>query len=924
MTKFLVLTVLACVILSGCVTQKKKDEDVTKVGKLLHNVTSKYNGYYNAELLLEKTLANIEESTRDNYTRQLDLFKYISNADTASIAGDLNTIIEKNTVAITLHRPADWTDDHYLMLGQAQFLKKDYEEAMLTFEYMVEEYDPAYLEKKEAEADAKAKKYKGKKKKSSKKKKKKKPVARSQQSKEEPKPEPVLTDKEKEKIKPDAYVLKHRPAHQEGQLWLAKSYLELEKYGDAERLLYELYRNPKTFKDVKAEVVTTMAYYEIAKRDAPLEAVKYLEEAIELTKKRTNRARMSFILAQIYEANDNDGKARDLYETVIKSNPPYEMIFNAKLNLVLNAHSNGVESDQSTLTALERMTRDYKNIDYHDQIYYAMGQIAIGSGDREGAIAFLKEAIANSTTNNVQRAEAYLQLANLYFEENEFVNAKSYFDSTIVDMPITDERYENVKAYADNLSAIAENITIIAYQDSLLAIAALSPQDKKKLANDILKEQRRQQILANLSDSNPNTTVANRGARGTLLNNSSFFAYDDKQVKKGSRDFRRMWGDRPLEDDWRRSARVSFGIDDDVTIDESGAPVERELTEDELNNVLAEVPSTPEQISAAETKIMNAMFDLGKAFRDKLEDNQSAIETLEGLLERFPDFENKKEVYYYLYLCHNSLENSTAAKIYYDKLIKEYPQSTFAQILTDPEYAKKALEKENQLRAHYDKAYALFQDGKIKEGCAMVDEATLLYGAENTLSAKFALLKALCEGKVNGKPAYIKALREVVAQYPDTEEKTKAEEMLRVLLGARADNGRAAANVDRGLNKNKVFKAEPDKLHYVIVIFKDQKMTLDDAKLKIAEFNKFHFKDDRLRISNLVLDPESKTPIIVIRRFVNQEKAMTYYNTTVDKASSFLGKKTDFEMYPVTQFNYREILRKRDLQDYDQFFKDNY
>ena len=149
--------------------------------------------------------------------------------------------------------------------------------------------------------------------------------------------------------------------------------------------------------------------------------------------------------------------------------------------------------------------------------------------------------------------------------------------------------------------------------------------------------------------------------------------------------------------------------------------------------------------------------------------------------------------------------------------------------------------------------------------------------------------------------------------------------MLRVLIGARYDPTRKrAGEPDRNKGKVTAYKTEPDKLHYCIVVFRDQEMTLDEAKLKIAEFNKFHFKDLRLRISNLFLDPESKTPIIVIRRFKDQANAMLYYNSTVEKPAGFLGKRTDFDLYPVTQFNYREILKKRSLEDYDVFFIDNY
>ena len=138
--------------------------------------------------------------------------------------------------------------------------------------------------------------------------------------------------------------------------------------------------------------------------------------------------------------------------------------------------------------------------------------------------------------------------------------------------------------------------------------------------------------MANLARPKNNASLAGgRGANVAALSQSSFFAYDDKQVKRGLRDFKRKWGNRSIDDDWRRSAKASFNVGEEELIDESGAIVDVQISDDEISNVLSEVPSTPEQINVANNKIMNAMFALGKAFRDKLEDNKQAITTLEDM-----------------------------------------------------------------------------------------------------------------------------------------------------------------------------------------------------------------------------------------------------------------------------------------------------
>ncbi|MBK9491790.1 MAG: hypothetical protein IPO07_25590, partial [Haliscomenobacter sp.] len=57
------------------------------------------------------------------------------------------------------------------------------------------------------------------------------------------------------------------------------------------------------------------------------------------------------------------------------------------------------------------------------------------------------------------------------------------------------------------------------------------------------------------------------------------------------------------------------------------------------------------------------------------------------------------------------------------------------------------------------------------------------FGAENKLASRFALLAALCTGNIQGKEAYVSALNEVIARYPNSEEQKRAKEILR-LLGA--------------------------------------------------------------------------------------------------------------------------------------------
>ena len=82
-----------------------------------------------------------------------------------------------------------------------------------------------------------------------------------------------------------------------------------------------------------------------------------------------------------------------------------------------------------------------------------------------------------------------LKLAEYYYDSEDFVNAKNYFDSTLLVLPNTDDRYDSVSRYSNNLTDIAKNIEIITLQDSLLRVAAMSPSEKKDIAARIKRQQ---------------------------------------------------------------------------------------------------------------------------------------------------------------------------------------------------------------------------------------------------------------------------------------------------------------------------------------------------------------------------------------------------------------------------------------------------
>ncbi len=962
-----VLTVLLVAGLAAACTTTKKRSEMSALGKVYHNTTAHYNGYFNANELIIASQARLEQQHQDNYTRLLPMYKYLAVEDVSGVAPDLDIAMEKVSVVVNLHPYSKWTDDSYLLFGKAQYLKRDYESAEETWRYFEGEFNPEEMERKEEKAN-KDKRVSKKKKKRKKKKKKKNKMSRKKKralkrynravrkarrsgGKAPEKPE-ILTDsyqkqqkakeekrkaneeklaaeqQEQEGPPPEDGFLKHRLAYQEGMLFYAKTMVERDKIDAAQRILDDLLNSSRTFEDIKARAAAVQAYLYI-QTEQYVNALPALKKSIELQDDKSIKARHAFIMAQLYDRVGNSQGAYAAYEQCLSYRPAYEMEFNCQLNMAQHAWASGQGSARSAREKLQRLLKEEKNAEYKDQIYFSLAMIAFKEGDQPEGVRNLQLALRKSQGNKAQQAEAYLTLADLYYQEEDYVAAKNYYDSTLMVMNKQDDRYQRAEQLAKNLTDIAKNLEIISLQDSLLRISEMSVEEQEALALRIKQkrdEERRKQLIAEANRAaNAQQRFSSSGLQrrvniGSSGQESSFFAYDERALRRGARDFQREWGARKLEDNWRRSSASSSTEMDELLAGGDNAEPDI-LTEEEIKKLLGDVPESEKEQAVANLKIQEAMAKLGSLYRERLDNNEQSIEILEELNRRYPGNSHELDAWYQLYLAYGEMGNAAKAKEYGDKILEKYPSTDYAKIIQNPNYADELMKEKQELSNYYQAVYQDFQEGNYQRAYEQSVAAKRKFGASNRLQPKFALLAAMCTGNLQGKEAYIKQLKGVVARYPDTEEQLRAREILRLL-------GQTSASLPAGAKEElKKFKFEENKLHYIIVAFDSKDIDLNQSKISVSDYNEKYHKLDRIRISNLFLGikVEDRVPILVLRRFKDKAEAMAYYNGVQNNRKEFMkGQDIEFDVLPVTQNNYREILKERSVDNYRLFFKDYY
>ena len=130
-------------------------------------------------------------------------------------------------------------------------------------------------------------------------------------------------------------------------------------------------------------------------------------------------------MAQLYHIQGNY-KASVYYQEVVERNPEYEMAFQAKINRALSFS----KGDSKAIKAqLLKMLKDDKNIEYFDQIYYALAEISFTEQNEALGIEQLQKSINLSLNDNQQKIKSMSRMGDIYFEKSKYIKSYFYYDS---------------------------------------------------------------------------------------------------------------------------------------------------------------------------------------------------------------------------------------------------------------------------------------------------------------------------------------------------------------------------------------------------------------------------------------------------------------------------------------------------------------
>jgi outer membrane protein assembly factor BamD (BamD/ComL family) len=882
-------------------SEKTGDKKLHGTKKAMQNMVTHYNYYFNANNRLHQVIDRARISNKDNYLELLPFYDYSLKATSAQ-KSDLDSVIYKATLGILLHDLRNnWVDDLYMLIGEAYYFRKDFDSASMTFQFINYNLSPRGKDYDENVGSSNDK-------------------------------STGLTIANKEK---KGFMTGKKPARNDALLWQIRTSIDKEEFPEAAGLINTLQNDenfPKRLKE-GLEEVTAYWFYQQKMYDS---AAIHLERSLGTADNKQGKARMEFLLAQLFEISKQADRAEKYYAKAAKhTNDPLMDIY-ANLSSAKMYKGNGGKDIDNNIQQLLHLAHRGKYETYRDVVYFSAGELALKKPDTTAAELYYKKSVSYNTTNTSVKNRAFLQLADIAFDKKDYKHASMYYDSLQLTDPVfITADIQKIKDRTNALAGIVEKITAIEREDSLQKVAAMVPVEREKFVKALLKKIRKEKGLKDeAGSSNPGPFDNNKNTSVDLFggnNNAEWYFYNSSAKSKGFSDFKTTWGKRDNVDNWRRkqgSPVNTFNSNPDAVIDvpnpkgpgKNGNKDNSDLGDDTYEGLMSHLPLTPDKLTLSNATLASSTFQLGNLYLN-LEEYKAAAQTYETSLTRFPDSLYGGLLYMNTYYSYNKLGNVPKADYYKGLLGSKFKDTKYADAVLNPNKGKEQ-GKNSVATKRYESIYNLFIEGNFTEAVQQKKTADSLYG-KTYWNPQLLYIEAVYYVKQKQDSQAIKVLNNIVSLYPSSPLKAKAVTLIDVLkrrkdieayLGnlnvqRKPDsvvvnkptqvNNPAPNNPNKEKDNNNIapnglptindapsqFTFTPETPHLVVMVLdKVDAVYSTEAKGAFSRYNSGRFPEKNITIAKEQLDND-KT-LLVFTQFTNADDAISYIASLKSEATS--------------------------------------
>ena len=907
--------------MTGCSTQKN-----TGATRFYHQMKTKYNIQFNGRNAFDEGLKQIADAHEDNYGELIPLYPVSDHKAAEASKGKMEVTIEKCRKCIKLHSikskpkpdPKRSRDPKYkawlkqgefnkelagawVLLGQAEFHKGDFLGAVGTFNYVIRHYS--------YDADVVA----------------------------------------------------------QCQLWVARAYAEMGWQYEAEDMLSKVQADNLKRKHASLYAATAADIKIRAKQYK--EAIPLIKLAMPDEKRKGNRPRFAYLLGQLYELEGKPQEAYEAYKKCTKMYPPVLMDFNARTRMAL------VSGDQKrALRSLKNMTKNYKYHEHLDVLYGAIGDIYLSRGDTAKAIEAYEQGIEKSEKNGMEKATVLLKAGDLYYEQRNYEKAAPCYSEAVTILPAESEAYKRIRVLAEVLDELSVEYGTVVLQDSLQHLSTLSEEEQLKIAERVVAELRkaeaedsakaaqRERDSRDVGLSSVNTSKMIGGGLGAP---AEWYFYNPQLMRNGKQEFSRRWGNRPLEDNWRRRSKTTSGDwmpssqdtegegddlaeqTDSIAADSTAAPVKQLVTDVyDPAYYMQQIPRTPEEFALSDSAIADALFKMIFIYKDKLHDTLQTQATFDQFTERFPQDKRCVELYYMWYLDALKDNQPDQAEWARQAILSRYPDSKHATVVSNPEYFARLRQMAIEEDSLYEATYNAFRIGQFSTVKANTRHAEQNYPL-SPLMPRFLFLNAVAIARTEGKEPFAEALRDMIARYPDSEPAAMCRDMLAMLgQGMESKKGGSVSTLatkreDQQVEEQQAdttlqFSPETDERTYVLLIYpsaisgqqsavsdmteEEMQAELNNMLYEVALFNftRFLIRDFDLT----TLPAFSAGATLRISGLDSMDEAVWYIGLLMESPEmKALLQNRQISIIPITESNCNLIGNGKTMEEYHEYMK---
>lgn len=893
----------------GCSTEKN-----TPQSRWWHSFTARYNTYYNGTVAYIDGSLEKETGNKDNFTEMIPLYT-IGNPQSRSLGeANFDRAIEKCQKAIRLHsikRRPKWTKNRrktakdiewlnrkeynpflwkaWLLMGRAQFMKGAFDEAASTFAYMSRLYAT----------------------------------------------QPAIYGR--------------------ARAWLAKCYIEQDWLYDAEDVMTKMRRDSIHWRARKEWDYTYADYYIHAGRYT--EAIPYLRKVIRHEMRRKQKARLWYLMGQLEATVGHEEKAYKAFRRVLRLSPPYELAFNARIAMteVMAGQNSG-----KMIRKLKRMARSDNNKEYLDQVFYAIGNIYLNQKDTLNAISAYEQGNVKSTRNGMEKGVLLLTLGDLYWEREDYGNARRCYGEAIGLLDKERKDYEQLARRSEVLDELVPYTDAVHLQDSLQALAKM-PEEERNAAIDrvieALEEKERaereakaeaeaQQYLAEQGGMG-NNTVPDRPPGGATDKQGTWYFYNPTAVSQGKATFQKLWGRRENIDDWQRVNRTVVALDQvpgELTDEQRDSIAAAEAMQDSIENALdsahndphkreyylKQIPFTPEQMAESNKIIADGLFHSGVIFKDKLDNLALGEKSLRRLTDNYKDYENMDEAYYHLFLLYSRRRDKARADTYLNLLKRDFPESEWTVLLSDPDYEANARFGEHIEDSLYAATYNAFKADRFDEVAANTELSASRFpmGANRD---KFIFIGGLGKLNAGDSDGCLADMQEIISKYPESEVGEMAGMIIngvkagRPLYGGKFDisviwERRTVVLNDSDSVAARTFVAERNVPFSFLLVYQPDSV---DGNRLLFELARFNFTNFIVRNFDIVTDEQGGFMRMRVSGFLSYDEALQYARQLHGNANvARLAAKA--RPVVISDANLELLGTQYSYNDYDKFYEQHF